>query len=103
MSMGFQHVTIGSLAEKTGTIETPHNDMSAYRGLQYICAHTGETLIFDPNLAVVGDGAARVVVRRGRKDSRCSVVRLSGPFPYPLKTEAATIDRRMKLREAEKN
>jgi hypothetical protein len=74
--------------------------MNPYNGLPYVCAHTGETLLFDPNLAVVTDGRMRLVVRRKPDDTRCSVVRLRGLFRYPLETEAATTDKRTEPRSS---
>jgi hypothetical protein len=95
---GYEHITISSLSNDSDTLLEPDFEMGAYNGLPYVCAHTGETLIFDPAHAVVTDGRMRLVVRRGQDDSRCSVVRLRGLFRYPLETEAATTDERAESR-----
>ena len=98
MAPGYQHIPISSLSSNSATLFEPDFDMDPYNGLPYVCAHTGETLTFDPHLAVVTDGKMRLVIRRRQDDSRCSVVRLRGPLRYPLETEAATIDKRAESR-----
>ncbi len=103
MAQGYRHIPISSLSSNSATLVEPDFDMSPYNGLPYVCAHTGETLIFKRELALVTDGRMRLVVRRDSEDPRCSVVRLRGPFRYPLETEAATTDLRSEPRISGEN